>query len=188
MVTNDVVARAHPGRGTAPATQIPAQPAGAVAKTRPSLSARLEDACLAACMAAMAAITFANVLARYFTDASFAFTEEYTVVLLTIMSLLGAAAAVRGNRHIRMSFFADRLPERWRTRLEAAVMLSVAVVFLLLAVYGTRASYNEYRYEEVSPGLGQPAWIYSMWVPLISLLIAVRAVGRALRVRRCNAE
>ena len=43
----------------------------------------------------------ANVLVRYFTDVSFAFTEEISVVLMVVMTLVGAAHA-----------FADQPPHR----------------------------------------------------------------------------
>ena len=60
-------------------------------------------------MALVCVITFANVLVRYFTNASFAFTEEFSVFLLVVMTLAGASAAFARNRHIRMEYFVGKL-------------------------------------------------------------------------------
>jgi hypothetical protein len=52
----------------------------------------------------------ANVLVRYFTDISFAFTEEISVALLVVMTLIGASHAFATNHHIAITFFVDRKP------------------------------------------------------------------------------
>jgi TRAP-type transport system small permease protein len=33
---------------------------------------------------------------------------------------------------------------------------------------------------ETSPGLGYPAWIYTVWLPLLSVAIILRVLGRGL--------
>ena len=48
---------------------------------------------MAASMGMLCLLTMANVLVRYFTDFSFAFTEEISVSLLVIMTLVGASHA-----------------------------------------------------------------------------------------------
>ena len=47
----------------------------------------IEDWLTVLVMAALALITFANVLVRYFTDQSFAWTEEISVFLMIVLSL-----------------------------------------------------------------------------------------------------
>ena len=150
------------------------------------ISVRIEEAILATLMAAMAVVTFANVLTRYFSDFSFAFTEEYTVAMMTIMSLLGVSTALRANKHIHMPYFFDQFSPLVRKSLEILFMILAMAVFGILVVYGSVASFNEYRFEEVSPGLGNPAWIYSMWVPIISALIFLRAVLRVISICRSD--
>lgn len=56
-------------------------------------------------MALLALITFVNVLVRYFTDASFAWTEEISVFLMIVLALVGGASAVARDAHIRIEFF-----------------------------------------------------------------------------------
>ena len=47
-------------------------------------------------------------------------------------------------------------------------------MFAVLAWYGARMAWDDYRYEVTSPALGLPQWIYSVWLPLLSLAIVVR--------------
>ena len=51
---------------------------------------------------AICVISLCNVIVRYTTDASFAFTEEFSVFLLVLLTFAGAAVAARSNQHIRI--------------------------------------------------------------------------------------
>ena len=64
---------------------------------------------LAAAMGAMALITAANVVTRYLSNVSLAFTEEYSVVLMVVVALVGSALAIACGRHIRIAYFTDML-------------------------------------------------------------------------------
>ncbi|MDQ2106537.1 TRAP transporter small permease [Azospirillum isscasi] len=151
---------------------------------RPRVPIRIEEALAALAIAAMGAITFANVVTRYLTNISLAFTEEYAIALMVVMTMLGASVAVVRNHHIRITYFVDRLRPLMRRRAELFAIAVTALVFLGLAVYGARMVWDEYRFEETSPGLGVPQWIYSIWLPVLSAVIVLRALGRAVRVAR----
>ena len=151
---------------------------------RPRVPIRIEEALAALAIAAMGAITFANVVTRYLTDISLAFTEEYAIALMVVMTMLGAWVAVVRNHHIRITYFVDRLRPAMRRRAELFAIAVTALVFLGLAGYGSLMVWDEYRFEETSPGLGVPQWIYSIWLPVLSAAIVLRALGRAVRVAR----
>ena len=59
--------------------------------------------------------------------------------------------------------------------------LAVAAMFLALAVLGVRIAWDEYTFGETSPGIGVPSWWYSVWLPVFSVAIALRALALALR-------
>ena len=61
-------------------------------------SLRLEDWLTVIVMAALALITFANVLVRYFTNSSFAWTEEISIFLMIVLALVAGSAAVARGR------------------------------------------------------------------------------------------
>jgi TRAP-type C4-dicarboxylate transport system permease small subunit len=149
---------------------------------------RIENAVLIVTMTVMALLTFANVVTRYLSDVSFAFTEEYTISLLTITCLLGMATAIGRSKHIRMPFFFDLLPKTAQRWLETVFMLGVVFVFAIVALYGYRSSVEEFLLDERTPGLGNPAWIYSMWVPIISVAVAVRALLKVDRIWTADVE
>ena len=143
-----------------------------------------EQAGAALAMALVCLITFANVLARYFTNYSFAFTEEFSTFLMVVMTLLGASAAVGLDRHIRMTFLTDRLPKSWARRVEVAVTLVSLAMFGVLVVYGFRLTMDDWRFETTSPAIGLPQWIYSVWLPVLSGVIELRLLGHLVRVWR----
>ena len=129
-------------------------------------------------------ITFANVVVRYLTNFSFAFTEEISIFLMVLVALLGGSSVMAKGGHLNIMFVVDRLsPERRRIVVCAANALS-ALMFALLAFYGGRMAWDEYRFEVTSPGLGIPTWYYTVWLPILSLVICGRAVGAMIRAWR----
>jgi TRAP-type C4-dicarboxylate transport system permease small subunit len=150
-------------------------------------SLRLEDWLIVLTMAALALITFANVLVRYFTSASFAWTEEISVFLMIVLALVGGSAAVARQLHIRIEFFADGGSERRRRVLAEFGAVMVALLFGLITVLSVRVVWDDYRFEETSPGIGVPQWWYSVWLPVLCALTTARAVQVFVRLRRGRA-
>jgi TRAP-type C4-dicarboxylate transport system permease small subunit len=148
------------------------------------LPLRFEEVVVAAGMAAIALITAANVVTRYLTNISLAFTEEFSVVLMVIVTLFGTALAMAGGRHIRIGYFVDLLSARGRRIAEMAAMILVVICFGILLIYGALLTWDEYRFESLTPGLGQPQWLHTGWLPLLSVLVIARAIGRFVRLWR----
>jgi TRAP-type C4-dicarboxylate transport system permease small subunit len=148
---------------------------------------KIEEALVAAAMAAMALITAANVVTRYLTDISIGFTEEYSVVLMVVVALLGTAIATAGGRHIRIAYFTDLLSPRGQRIAEMGAMALTMLCFGLLVWYGWRLAYDEYRFEVLSSGLGHPNWWYSGWLPVLAAIVVLRALGRFIRLARGQA-
>jgi TRAP-type C4-dicarboxylate transport system permease small subunit len=159
-------------------------PGGTRANPRTRIPLRIEEALLAAAMAAIALITAANVATRYLSDVSLAFTEEYSVVLMVIVTLLGAAVATASGRHIRIGYFVELLPPRGQRIAELAATLLSILCFGILVWFGWRLAWDEYRFEVLSNGLGNPNWWYTGWLPLLAAVVVLRAIGRAIRLAR----
>ena len=158
------------------------------AEPTPRVPLAVEDIFAAVCMALLAVITFANAVLRYATNESIAWTEEISIAVMVIMTLAAAGAAVARERHIRIDYFIERgsaMRQRWLSIVSAA---AVVVFFIVLAVLGTRVVWDEFRFEETSPGIGVPKWWYSIWLPICSLAIALRALGLFIRRGRKAAE
>ena len=151
---------------------------------RTRLPLRLEEVLIAAIMAAIALITGANVLTRYTSNMSLAFTEEYSVALMVALAMIGTALAMAGGRHIRIAYFTDLFSPRIRRGLEIGAMLLVVLCFAMLAWYGGRMTWDEWEFEVMSSGLGHPQWLYTIWLPVLALLVIGRALGRITRLAR----
>lgn len=123
---------------------------------------------------AICVISLGNVIVRYTTDASFAFTEEFSVFLLAIVTFAGAAVAARDNQHIRIELIEHYLPA---PALKGVFVLQWLVGVAVMGVttwYGSTFALQEYNWESLSPGLGLPNWIYVMWLPVMSAAIIIR--------------
>lgn len=139
-------------------------------------------------MVVLMLITFANVLVRYFTDQSFAWTEEISSVLMLVMTLAAAASACARDQHIRIENFIESGSFERRRRLALLSAAATWGVFVIMAILGVRMAWDEYRFEETSPGIGLPKWLYSIWLPILCALIARRAAGRWRAVRAWRAD
>lgn len=144
-------------------------------------SLRIEDWLTVIIMALLALITFGNVLVRYFTDASFAWTEEFSIFLMILLAMVAGSAAVARDQHIRIEFLTCRGSSARKMALALLGSTSVALLFMLIAVLSARMVWDDWRYEETSPGIGVPQWWYSIWLPICSLAITARAIGLFLR-------
>src|SRR5690606_19444667 len=68
---------------------------------------KIEDWISVLVLAVLALITFTNVLVRYMTDQSFAWTEEISVFLLIVLTMTAGSTAFVRKQHIRIELFAD---------------------------------------------------------------------------------
>lgn len=127
-------------------------------------------------MAALCVITMANVVVRYLSDQSFAWTEELSVFLLILTTMAGTAAAALRDNHIRIEFFLGRGSAARRRGLLLFGAAVTVLFFLVLALLTGRMAWDDFKYAEISMGLGVPRWWYTAWVPAFSLVIAFRSL------------
>ncbi len=149
---------------------------------KPRISPNIEENIGGIIIALLALITFANVVVRYLTSFSFAFTEEFSIFLMLIMTFVGSSSLMAKGGHLNISYFVDKFPPTLRRITVIAATSLSALCFLLLTILGGRMAWDEYRFEVTSPGLGIPTWIYTMWLPVLSLAITGRAIGVIIRL------
>jgi TRAP-type C4-dicarboxylate transport system permease small subunit len=147
---------------------------------------RVERHLGAAVMLALCLITLANVMVRYFTDISFAFTEEISVALMVVMTFVASAKAFLDGNQIAVTWFVQFLPRRAQRRLALFSLAASLVMFALIVWYGGRMAWDDYRFEVTSPGIGAPQWLYTVWLPVLALAVMARlaqGMGDVLRGR-----
>ena len=130
-------------------------------------------------MALLVLITLLNVLTRYFTDQSFAWTEEISVFLLVVMTLAGASAAAARDRHIRIEFFYESGSPTRQRRLKVIGACISGLLFLGLTVLFGRMVADEIHYAETSMGLGVPRWWFTVFSPVLCAAITWRCFALA---------
>ena len=141
---------------------------------------RTETALLGALLlAVMVTIAFVNVVVRYCTPFSFAWTEELTINFFVWIVLLGSARSFRDGSHLGMSILYDALPKSLRF---CCYLLSMALClgfFGALAWTGWLEVRDEYELEVISEALAVPVWWYTIATPLFSVLTIFRMLQRA---------
>lgn len=105
---------------------------------------------LAALVAAITAVTFAQVFTRYVTVNPLIWTEEVARYLFVWITLIGAAAGVRVHAHFGLDILRRYAPPL-RTALGAVTMLIVAG-FLVLLLY-TGIAETRQAALQISPAL-----------------------------------
>ena len=146
-------------------------------------SASIEDRLGASLLAILLLITLVNVVVRYFTDQSFAWTEEISCILMLLLAMAGSAAALVRDTHIRVEFFFERGSAQRQQRLALLSALSNAGLFAVMGVLSAQMAWDEFRYDETSPAIGVPKWWYSVWLPIFCGVVCTRAVQRFQRLR-----
>jgi len=148
---------------------------------------KIEDWLSVIGMAILALITFANVLVRYLTDTSFAWTEEISVFLLIVVTMTAGATAFLRNQHIRIELFADGGTPKRRRALAIMSSTIVLLFFILLTALSARMALDDYTWGDTSPAIGIPNWWYTVWMPVLSLAISLRMAGMLRRLLRSGA-
>lgn len=130
---------------------------------------KLEKLVSCACVAVMAVLVFANVVARKVFNHSLVFSDEMSTYLFVLMSFMGTAIAARRGAHLGLSVVTDRLRPRARARL-LAVMYGVSALFcLLIVVFGVQMVVSQYRLGQETAAMQWPEWVYGSFVPIGAL-------------------
>ena len=109
------------------------------ATDNPTLCGRLATWSLrgaAAALLALAAVQGWQVFARYVLDAAPSWSEPYSLLLLNVLMMLGAASAVHSEAHFGFFIAVESSPPPVRRLLQAFARLVVAGIGALLATWG----------------------------------------------------
>ena len=140
------------------------------------LAHHFEEVLAGGLLVVMAVLAFLNILARYLTRYSFAFTEEIEVAALVWITMLGAAIAFREALHLGFGILRDRLPRPVRRGLAAVTGVTGVATMAVLAWAGWRQIQSQIALSTTSEALGIPEWIYTAALPVGALLVIVRVL------------
>ena len=107
--------------------------------------------------------------------------DDYIVECLPLAervadTFVGSAKAFLDGNQMAVTYFVDKLAWPWKRRALLFGLAVSAAMLALLAWYGSRMTWDDYDLEVTSPGLGWPQWLYTVWLPLLSVLVLARIV------------
>lgn len=141
----------------------------------------IEEFIVVITLVSMSVIAFLNVLTRNFLDLSLAFTEEITINLFVFLTFVGAAIGVRRGAHLGFSLIIERVPLPIRRSLVVLIGFISLALFLFIAYYGIDMIQFQIDINAKTPALGWPKWLFSLSIPIGSLLCAIRSVEATIK-------
>ena len=142
--------------------------------------ARFEAVVLALGVLMMAALSVANVIGRFVLGESIAFTVEFNRFLIVLITFVGIGYAARNGRHIRMSAFYDRLPDRGRKAMMIIIALVTAAAMFVLAWYAYVYVASVAASGRIAPSLRVPVYLTLLWVPVGFVITGIQYVLTAV--------
>jgi TRAP-type transport system small permease protein len=150
----------------------------------PKTRTPLESYLAVLCMALLVLITLGNVIVRYFSNSSFAWTEEISIFLMVVMTFAGAASVATRDQHIRIEYLYDSGSQARQTALRTFSGYTTATFFAVLAILFAVTLLDEIKYAETTMGLNWPRWWFTAWLPPLCGLIAIRSLCFAWRAKK----
>ena len=140
---------------------------------------KVEDLFLALLLGTMIVLAPAQIFLRNFFDAGISWADPLLRVLVLWVGLMGAVAASRSDRHIRIDVASKLLPPWMASVLGVITCLFAAGVSGLVAWHSWRFVAAEWEYGSTAFS-GVPAWMFEIVIPLAFTFIASRYLLRTL--------
>jgi TRAP-type transport system small permease protein len=132
--------------------------------------------CLCALLVCMVVIVFANVISRYYLEASLAWSEEVTRFMLVWMVFLGAVLAYVNDEHLGLDILVKSLPRRVQSAVAVIVDALIMFAVILLIRGGSMLMVGSWEWE--APATAIPyGYIYTI-VPACGTLLLLQAFGK----------
>jgi C4-dicarboxylate transporter DctQ subunit len=129
-------------------------------------------------LVASVALNFANVLARYFFNASIFWAEEIMLYLMVACVFLGNGVVAWSGRQLRMDVIVGMMPARTQKVLALVSELVLIVVSIMIVVFAWPVIRDLTLFDQRSQSADIPMVIPQVMVPiglaLMAFLVAVR--------------
>jgi TRAP-type transport system small permease protein len=133
------------------------------------VSDALLDGVAATLLAVTLILSFLQVVARYIFLISTPWSEELARLFFVWGVFLGAAVGVKRNLHTRVDFLFRRLSARASALVLVGMDLLVAVMAVVMILYGSQLIYSTRT--DFSTSLGYPRNLFYLPVPVSGLLM-----------------
>ena len=145
---------------------------------------RAEDFLTATLLAAMTALTFAQVVLRYAFNSGFVWALEATVYMFGWLVLLGISGAMRTDSHIAVDAATKHLPRSWQ-KAAALVAIALSLVYtVLMLVAGWTLVARLQAFGSLAHDIPLPRWVLLLSLPIGFGLLGLRIVQAAFGIVR----
>lgn len=138
--------------------------------------AGIENTVACATFIVITVVAFANVVSRYFLNASLAFTTELVVNLAVWLTMIGAAIGVREGAHLGFSAVHELLKGRAKQVLTVIIGLAMVVFFVVLLKFGLDQALQQAERNRTTPSMRIPQWLFTAALPVASALGILRTI------------
>ena len=145
---------------------------------------KIEKVVSCSCVAVMAILVFANVIARKVFNHSLAVSDEMSTYLFVLMSFMGAAIAARRGAHLGLSIVTDRIGPGAQKIVGFIMYLISAFFCLLILVFGVQMVVSQYNFGQETAAMQWPEWIYGSFVPIGAFFAMVAFLSGAVNFLR----
>jgi TRAP-type C4-dicarboxylate transport system permease small subunit len=125
----------------------------------------------ASCIVIMTAIITYQVVARYVFNASPAWSEQLSLLLLGYLVFLGAAAGVHERFHIRIDAIRNAVPARLAKGFDLTAHFAVACAGIVMVLAGWKLTSTLWAFD--IPSLGLPRGLALLPLPISGALITL---------------
>ncbi|MCC7258836.1 MAG: TRAP transporter small permease [Gammaproteobacteria bacterium] len=144
----------------------------------------VENVLLALALAAMVALAAAQIALRNFGGAGLVWADEALRLLVLWVTMLGAVAASRDQRHVSIDALSRYLPHRWLRGIGRLLDVFVAAVCFVLAWYSWQFVADALAADDRVLGGAVPAWSVQLILPVAFALVGYRYTVAGLAPRR----
>lgn len=138
--------------------------------------AKIEELIIAVVLAVMSIITFLNVITRNFIQYSLSYTEEITINLFVLLTFVGAAIGVRRGAHLGFTLILEKSPAKIKKFLILFIGILSVFVFIIVTYFAIDMIMFQYQLGSTTPALRFPKWIFSLAIPLGTILCIYRTI------------
>lgn len=138
--------------------------------------AKIEELIIAVVLAVMSIITFLNVITRNFIQYSLSYTEEITINLFVLLTFVGAAIGVRRGAHLGFTLILEKSPAIIKKFLILFIGILSLFVFIIVTYFAIDMIMFQYQLGSTTPALRFPKWIFSLAIPLGTILCIYRTI------------
>ena len=118
-----------------------------------------------------------QVFTRFILKNPSTWTEEFAIILLVWVSLLGASVALGRGAHLGIDYFVGKLPARMRIFTEVFVFLVVAMFsFTVMIIGGIELVVDTLRLDQISPAINVKVGYVYLAVPISGFFLVLYSV------------